>query len=61
MCGINQLQTELLIMDQFKTFCWNTVCARCIEKRWWWGGQVYISTLVFTSCRTVCRTRTFHE
>ena len=27
-CGINQLQTDSLIMDRFKTFCWNTAEGR---------------------------------
>lgn len=49
-CGVNQLQTDSLIMDHFKTFCWNTaaaaeVCAcECVRKSWkeiscmypWW-------------------------
>lgn len=31
-CGINQLQTDSLIMDRFKTFCWNTA-EGCVWRR----------------------------
>lgn len=34
-CGVNQLQTDSLIMDHFKTFCWNTAAAAevCVSVR----------------------------
>lgn len=61
-CGINQLQTDSLIMDHFKTFCWNTAAAEdsvwvsvCVRK----SGAYSISTETFISCTTDSRTRTF--
>lgn len=60
-CGVNQLQTDSLIMDHFKTFCWNTaaaaevwVCEKELE-----GNQLHVSMMTFTSCTSSSRGGTF--